>query len=76
LKLKPLPPNKVIKILEKMGFQKIRQKGSHVFMRHPDGRTTLVPVHKGEDIGRGLLRKIVRDVKVKREEFLKLAEGV
>lgn len=76
MKLKPLPPTKVIKILEKMGFQKIRQKGSHIFMRHLDGRTTLVPVHKGEDIGRGLLRKIIRDVKVKREEFLKLAEGI
>ncbi|MEE8423940.1 MAG: type II toxin-antitoxin system HicA family toxin [Thermodesulfobacteriota bacterium] len=76
MKLKPLSSNKVIKTLEKMRFQKVRQKGSHIFMRHPDGRTTLVPVHKGEDIGRGLLRKIMRDVKTKREEFLKLAEEV
>ncbi|MFQ5976024.1 MAG: type II toxin-antitoxin system HicA family toxin [Candidatus Hydrothermarchaeales archaeon] len=76
MKLKPLPPNKVIKTLEKMGFQKVRQKGSHIFMRHPDGRTTLIPVYRGEDIGKGLLRKIIRDVKAKRGEFLKLAEEV
>ena len=71
MKLRPLPPEKVIKILKRLGFLKIRQKGSHVFMRHPDGRTTVVPVHKGELIGRGLLRKIIRDTKLKKEEFLK-----
>ena len=76
MKLKPLPPDKVIKTLEKMGFKKVRQKGSHIFMRHPDGRTTLVPVHKGEEIGRGLLRKIIRDIKTKRDEFLKLVEKI
>ena len=76
MKLKPLPPDKVIKTLKKMGFKKVRQKGSHIFMRHPDGRTTLVPVHKGEEIGRGLLRKIIRDIKTKRDEFLKLVEKI
>jgi predicted RNA binding protein YcfA (HicA-like mRNA interferase family) len=70
--LRPLPPEKVIKILKELGFLKIRQKGSHIFMRHPDGRSTVVPVHKGELIGRGLLRKIIRDIKLKKEEFLKL----
>lgn len=72
MRLRPLPPEKVIKILKELGFLKIRQKGSHVFMRHPDGRSTVVPVHKGELIGRGLLRKIIRDIKLKKEEFLKL----
>ena len=76
MKLKPLPPDKVIKTLEKMGFKKLRQKGSHIFMRHPDGRTTLVPVHKREEIGRGLLRKIIRDIKTKRDEFLKLVDDM
>ena len=71
-KLKPLPPRIVIKVLGKAGFQKIRQKGSHIFMEHPDGRTTLIPFHAGEDLGRGLLRKIIKDAELTREEFLKL----
>lgn len=54
-KISPMPPEKVIKVLEKVGFSVIRQKGSHVFLRHPDGRTTVVPFHKGEDLGIGLL---------------------
>jgi predicted RNA binding protein YcfA (HicA-like mRNA interferase family) len=46
-KIKPLPAKKVIKALEKIGFQQIRQKGSHLFMRHPDGKTTIITVHRG-----------------------------
>ena len=72
MKLTPLSSNKVIKALQTLGFQKIRQKGSHCFFRHPDGRTTIVPIHKGEDIRRGLLRKIIRDTEVTVEEFMKL----
>jgi predicted RNA binding protein YcfA (HicA-like mRNA interferase family) len=71
MKLKPLPTKKVIHTLEKLGFEKVRQRGSHVFFRHPDGRTTIVPVHKGEDVGRGLLQEIIKDTKVTKEEFLK-----
>jgi predicted RNA binding protein YcfA (HicA-like mRNA interferase family) len=41
-------------------------------MRHEDGRTTTVPVHAGQDVGRGLLRKILRDAELTREEFLDL----
>lgn len=72
MKLKVLPSDKVIKILTKIGFQKIRQKGSHVFLSHPDGRKTVVPVHKGEEIGRGMLRKIIKDAELTREDFLGL----
>jgi len=71
MKLKPLPSKKVIHILEQLGFEKIRQRGSHIFFRHPDGRTTIVPIHKGEDIGRGLLQEIVKDTKLTKEEFLR-----
>jgi predicted RNA binding protein YcfA (HicA-like mRNA interferase family) len=53
-----------------MGFQQIRQKGSHVFMRHPDGRTTIIAVHPGEDVGKGMIRKIINDAKITREEWL------
>ncbi len=45
---------KVNKILIKLGFSAVRQKGSHVFYRHPDGRTTTVPNHKGRDLARSL----------------------
>jgi predicted RNA binding protein YcfA (HicA-like mRNA interferase family) len=71
MKLRPLPTKQVIQILERLGFEKIRQRGSHIFFRHPDGRTTILPVHKGEDIGRGLLQEIIKDTKLTKEEFLK-----
>ena len=62
----------VIRVLGKVGFEQVRQKGSHVFMRHPDGRTTLIPVRQGRDIDRSLLRKIIRDVDMTRDEFMEL----
>jgi predicted RNA binding protein YcfA (HicA-like mRNA interferase family) len=71
MKLTPLSSRKVIHILEQLGFEKIRQRGSHIFFRHPDGRTTIVSIHKGEDIGRGLLQEIIKDTKLTKEEFLK-----
>lgn len=76
MKLKPLPAEKVIKVLKKIGFKEIRQKGSHIFLQHPDGRTTVVPIHKGEEIGRGLLRKIINDARISREEFLELMKKI
>lgn len=67
-----LTGRELIKILLKMGFNKIRQKGSHVFLRHPDGRTTVVPNHPGEKIDRSLLNKIIKkDLGISRDEFLK-----
>jgi predicted RNA binding protein YcfA (HicA-like mRNA interferase family) len=74
--LRSVPARKVIKLLNKIGFQTIRQRGSHVILRHPDGRVTVVPVHPGEDIGRGLLSKIVKDTRMTKEQFLKLLEEV
>jgi predicted RNA binding protein YcfA (HicA-like mRNA interferase family) len=58
--------------LRMAGFAVLRTKGSHHFLRHPDGRTTVVPVHAGETIGPGLLSKILRDCDLSREEFAKL----
>jgi len=62
----------VMRALEKAGFQKVRQSGAHVHFKHPDGRLIPVPLHPGQDIGRGLLRKIIRDMAVTRKEFLNL----
>ena len=52
----------LIAILRRAGFDIIRIKGSHHFLRHQDGRSTVIPVHAGEEIGVGLLGKILRDV--------------
>ena len=41
-------------------------------MRHADGRATVVPVHKGEDLGSGILSKILRDIDLSRQELRKL----
>ncbi|MBI2917516.1 MAG: type II toxin-antitoxin system HicA family toxin [Chloroflexi bacterium] len=65
----------VIAALRRGGFDVVRQKGSHVFMAHPDGRKTVVPVHKGEDLGPGLISKVLADAKLGREGFRKLLRG-
>lgn len=73
-KLPALTGNTVISALEKAGFQMMRQKGSHVRIIHADGRVVTIPVHAGKTIGRGLLRKILRDAELTREEFIALLE--
>jgi predicted RNA binding protein YcfA (HicA-like mRNA interferase family) len=71
-KLPLLTAREFSKILEKIGFEFKRQEGSHMFFRHPDGRTTVVPNHPGEEIDRSLLNKIIKhDLKISREQFLK-----
>ncbi|HMK74795.1 MAG TPA: type II toxin-antitoxin system HicA family toxin [Thermodesulfobacteriota bacterium] len=50
-------------------------RGSHVFLKHDDGRATVVPIHSGETIGPGLLSKILRDVEMTKDELLKILEG-
>lgn len=71
MKLPILSSKEVCKFLEKEGFQPIRQKGSHRFYRHPDRRTTLVPIHTNKPISRGLLRGILKEIKMERKEFFK-----
>lgn len=58
----------MIQILKILGFEEIRQKGSHKFFRHKDGRTTIVPFH-GEDLGRGLIKKILSDIEISVDEY-------
>ena len=72
MSLRPLPARKIIKVLEKIGFKPVRQRGSHVILKHADGRVTVVPIHKGEQIGRGLLSKIIKDAGITKEEFLNI----
>ena len=73
LKLPIVRAADLIKALEKLGFTCTRKsKGSHFRYVHPDGRKTTVPVHKGKDISRGLLRKILRDVDITADELKRL----
>ncbi len=62
----------LIAALGRKGFQVVRIKGSHHVLRHDDGRMTVVPVHGKEQIGPGLLAKILRDCDVGRDEFHEL----
>jgi predicted RNA binding protein YcfA (HicA-like mRNA interferase family) len=61
----------VIAILERFGFRETRQRGSHKQFRHPDGRTTTVPIHQGRDVSPILLRQIARDIGIPADEFAK-----
>jgi len=60
------------KLLLKMGFEIQRQKGSHKFYRHPDGRYTTIPHHPGEDLSRPLIKTILNQIDLPTEEFIRL----
>ena len=69
-RLPRLKGKEIVRLLEKIGFEIVRTRGSHIFLKHPDGRVTTVPVHSGEIIGPGLLRSILRDVEISVEDLL------
>jgi len=64
------------KVLLSLGFQSVRQKGSHVFYRHPDGRTTTVPNHPGRELARPLIREILRESDLTPEQFRRQLEKI
>lgn len=64
------------KLLRKLDFAPVRQKGSHVFYRHPDGRTTTLPNHPGKDLARPLVREILREIELTVEQFRQELEGL
>ncbi|MBI2676256.1 MAG: type II toxin-antitoxin system HicA family toxin [Candidatus Aenigmarchaeota archaeon] len=68
-KLVPISGKEMCKMLEKLGFQRVHQKGSHVRYIHPDGRKTVVPIHGNEDLGKGLLREILKQIRLSREDY-------
>jgi predicted RNA binding protein YcfA (HicA-like mRNA interferase family) len=71
-KLPRLTGKELAKIIEKFGFVHSHTTGSHMIFKHPDGRRTTIPIHAGEEIGPGLLNKIIKkDLLITREEFLK-----
>jgi len=73
-KIRPLLPRKLIKILERVGFKVVRQKGSHVIMMNDKGTRTVIPVHPGKDVKPGLIRAIIKEAGLRREDYMKLLE--
>lgn len=62
------------KVLRHLGFESVRQKGSHIFYRHPDGRTTTLPKHPGRDVARPLIREIIREIELTPEQFKEILD--
>jgi predicted RNA binding protein YcfA (HicA-like mRNA interferase family) len=75
-KIRPLDSHKLIKALERAGFKDVRQKGSHVILINDKGTLIVVPVHSGKDVKPGLVRAIIKETGLSREEFLKLLKKV
>ena len=69
-KLPVVRPKNLVKALEKIGFYKIRQSGSHVFLANKDGRYTTVPIHSNRDIPNGTLRGILNDLTISKDEIV------
>jgi predicted RNA binding protein YcfA (HicA-like mRNA interferase family) len=62
-----------IKFLQYQGFEIVRIKGSHHRLKHSNGKVTTVPVHKNQDLPKGLIRKIIKDdLELTQEQFDKL----
>jgi len=64
------------RVLFRLGFTAERQRGSHVFYRHPDGRTTTVPHHAGRDLARPLVRAILDDIRMSPAELAAILKAL
>jgi len=72
MKLVPVYGKALCKIVERIGFEQIRQTGSHIRYAHPDGRKTTIPVHGNEQLGKGLMLEILKQIKITRDDFERL----
>lgn len=69
-KLPVLSARKLIRALKNMGFEQLRQSGSHIVLKHADGRVAIVPNHK--EIKKGTLRNgILRPLRISTEDLIK-----
>ncbi|MCK4673000.1 type II toxin-antitoxin system HicA family toxin [candidate division WOR-3 bacterium] len=75
-KLKIVSASKLEKLILRLGFKKVRRKGSHVFYRHPDGRITTIPHHKGRVLARPLIREILREIEISIEDYNKYLKHI
>jgi predicted RNA binding protein YcfA (HicA-like mRNA interferase family) len=75
-KLKLINAKEMEKLLLRLGFEKVRQKGSHAFYRHPDGRVTTIPHHKAKALARPLIREILREIDLTVEDYNRSLESL
>ena len=68
-RLKLIDARRMEKLLFRLGFEKVRQKGSHAFYRHPDGRVTTVPHHKAKVLACPLIREILREIEIAVKDY-------
>jgi len=73
-RIAPIDPYKLIKLLNKLGFKPIRQRGSHVILINEQGIRIVVPVHPGKKLKPGLIRVIITEAGLTREEYFNLLE--
>jgi predicted RNA binding protein YcfA (HicA-like mRNA interferase family) len=69
-----LTGKQLLAALSKAGFAEVRVRGSHHFLRHAEGRNTVVPIHAGEILGPGLFAKILRDAELSVKELVDLLD--
>ncbi|MDK2409007.1 type II toxin-antitoxin system HicA family toxin [Aphanizomenon sp. PH219] len=60
------------KVAKKLGFEKIRQKGSHARWKHSDGRATTIPIHGNAEIGGWLFQEILEQLGITEDQFNEL----
>jgi len=75
-RLTVVPAKKMAAILRSLGFELVRQRGSHAYYRHPDGRAAVVPMHSGENLGRGMIREILRSIDLSVQNYERIRRGV
>jgi len=68
-RLPSMTAQELVRILERRGFERVRQSGSHLILRHADGRRVTVPMHNSKDLGRGLLARIMKDADLTVEDL-------
>lgn len=69
-KLPVIKAKKLLKTLKKLGFYEYHQSGSHIQLKHSDGRRTTIPYHPTQEIRRGTLKAIIDDLDMSLEEFI------
>lgn len=72
MKLAPASGEELAKVARKLGFAMLHRTGSHTVWKHEDGRTTTIPMHQNRDLSRGLVRKILKDMGLSVEDYLKI----
>jgi predicted RNA binding protein YcfA (HicA-like mRNA interferase family) len=71
-KLPVIRASKLLRTLLKMGFYEHHRTGSHIQLKHPDGRRTTLPYHPTQEIRKGTLKAILDDLEITTEEFIKI----